>query len=242
MATRRRVNALLFAIMVLLFLLLTAIDVARAQSKLTPEGSRLIVDHEVGGRRAYEKRYSWPVCPACDKTASGVTIGIGYDLRHQTVPSIRTDWGAHPHLSRLIAAQGLGGQRAIAMTRTMRDVITPFPYAMDIFNSRGIVPYAQLTSRVFGPDAAKLSPWAQDALRSLVYNRGGSMVGRSRIEMRFIRDTCTKLWRSPEAANACIARQLRVMVRIWEGGAIEGGMRRRRNDEANLAQFARYPM
>lgn len=210
-------------------------------AELTPPGEQLIVDFEVGGRSAYERRYQWPVCPACDTTASGVTMGIGYDLRHNSRQSIARDWAKHPKLPRLLEAQGLGGQAAIAKTRTMRDVITPWPMAMQGFRTFGIVPYSNLARRIFGREFDLLSPFAQDALRSLVYNRGGSMVGRSRLEFRFIRDVCMKMWAVPESANACVSRKIRDMTRIWRGSAIEGGMTRRRYAEADLALYAQYP-
>jgi GH24 family phage-related lysozyme (muramidase) len=101
------------------------------------------------------------------------------------------------------------------------------------------VPYKNRARRAFGPDFDRLSKWAQDALTSLVYNRGASMVGPARVEMRFIRDVCLPLWKVAELANQCIARKLREMVRIWAGSKIAAGMHRRRNDEANLALFSR---
>lgn len=215
---------------------------AFAQSyRMTPQGAALIVDFEVGGRGAYERLYSWPVCPACTTTASGVTIGIGDDLGHQSRERIAQKWHKHPKLPRLLAAQGLGGAQAVAMARSMRDVRTPFPYAMEVFSGPGVTPYCMAMLRAFGPNAAKLSQTAQDALCSLVYNRGASMVGPQRREMRFIKDVCTKLWQVAVEANACIDRKLREMVRVWEGGAIEAGMRKRRTAEGRLALTGRYP-
>lgn len=210
-----------------------------AAGNITPEGERMITHHEVGGQRAYERKYQWPVCPACDKTASGVTLGIGYDLRHNSKEQVRSDWGDHPQLPRLLQAQGLGGHAAIAMARSMRDVITPWPMALQKFRDTGVVPHKNRARRAFGREFDRLSPWAQDALLSLVYNRGPSMVGPARVEMRFIRDVCIPMWKAPELANGCIARKLREMTRIWVGSAIENGMRTRRNDEANLALFSR---
>lgn len=125
------------------------------------------------------------------------------------------------------------------MARSMRDVITPWPMALENFRTVGVPPYKNRARRAFGPDFDRLSRWAQDALTSLVYNRGNSMVGPARTEMRFIRDVCIPMWKHADLANACIARKLREMVRIWVGSQIEVGMRRRRNDEANLALFSR---
>ena len=223
-------------------LLLAGMSFHASAGDLTPAGERLITHHEVGGKAAYIRKYQRPICPACATTASGVTIGIGSDLRHNSVPYIRQSWGMHPQVERFVAAQGLGGQRAIAMTRSMQDIVIPWPMAIEQFRTTGIVPYDNLARRIFGPNYDRLSPWAQDALKSLVYNRGGSMVGPARAEMRFIRDVCVSLWKVAEAANQCISRQLRAMVRIWAGGSIEAGMRRRRNDEANLAEFSKFPL
>jgi len=49
---------------------------------LSPAGVELIIDFEAGGRDQYVRRYQRPICPVCTSTASGVTIGLGYDLRH----------------------------------------------------------------------------------------------------------------------------------------------------------------
>lgn len=206
---------------------------------LTPEGEELIVRYEVGGKPAYIKKYQRPVCPACLTTASGVTFGIGVDLRHSPYSFVKTTWSHHPQLPRLLKAHGLGGQAAVNMTRQLQDVITPWPMAIDHFRNHGIVPYRNLARRTFGPEFDFLSKWAQDALVSLVYNRGGSLKGPSRVEMKTIKDVCVKLWQTPEVANGCIARQLRTMVRVWKGSTIEVGMARRRFDEATLALFSR---
>jgi GH24 family phage-related lysozyme (muramidase) len=74
----------------------------------------------------------------------------------------------------------------------------------------------------------RLHPNAQAALVSLVFNRGNSLVGERRSEMRAIRDAVAR------SDHREIARQLRAMVRLWRGTDIERGMTRRRNAEAAL--------
>jgi GH24 family phage-related lysozyme (muramidase) len=78
------------------------------------------------------------------------------------------------------------------------------------------------------PGFDELRPNCQAALVSLVFNRGASMVGNNRIEMRAIRDLTAK--RDYDG----IAGELRAMVRVWRGTDIYEGMYRRRYAEAQL--------
>ena len=71
-------------------------------------------------------------------------------------------------------------------------------------------------------------PNCQGALVSLVFNRGASMKGDRRIEMRAIRNL------APQKDYAGIAQQFRKMKRLWIGTDIEKGMSRRRDAEADL--------
>lgn len=216
-------------ILVLLFLWLIAMP-ALAGSPVSRAGVELIVAHEVGGPSAYVKRYQRPICPACLTTASGVTVGIGYDLRHQTVQQILIDWAKHPQRSRLAAASGFKGQSAVDMTRRLQDVVTPLPMAMDVLQEATLPRYWAIARRAFGPKFELLPIGAQDALTSLVYNRGGSTVGPARLEFRVIRDVCVE-----NLDVQCIAGQILAMRRIWAGSSIQNGMNRRRGDEAAMA-------
>ena len=217
-------------ILVLLLLGLTAGAVGAEPSPVSRAGVDLIVKYEVGGPDAYTRKYRRPICPACMTTASGVTIGIGYDLRHQSPTTILTDWAAHPQRHRLPAAHGLGGSKAVQMSRALQDVITPLPLAMDVLQASTLPRYWATARRAFGPGFVDLPQPAQDALTSLVYNRGGSTVGPARAEYRVIRDQCV-----PRRDTACIADQIRAMTRLWRGSTIEAGMTARRNEEAAMA-------
>ena len=70
--------------------------------KISDFGVDLIVHFEVGGRAYYTKAYSRPIHPG--NAASGVTIGIGYDLRFSSRSQIASDWG--PYVS--TRAGGIG--------------------------------------------------------------------------------------------------------------------------------------
>lgn len=202
-----------------------------APMALTQGGVDLIVRWEVGGPRTYEARYRRPICPACLTTASGVTLGIGYDLRHASPATIIDDWRAHPQREHLPQASGVGGAAAVELTRRMQHVDTPLPLAMEVFNGSSAWRYRRLAERAF-PGMDRLPAPTQDALVSLVYNRGASMTGDARREMRHIRDVCV-----PARDADCVAHQLEIMVRVWVGGSIEAGMRARRFDEARHARL-----
>lgn len=60
----------------------------------SPEGLEFILKKETGGPRYYEKRLARPSWPG---VCSGITIGVGYDLKHHTKEQIRADW--KPYIS-----------------------------------------------------------------------------------------------------------------------------------------------
>lgn len=188
----------------------------------------LIVAFEVGSPEVYHAKYRAPIWPGA---ASGVTVGIGYDLGHAAPRVIALDWHASPHAVRLASAAGTTGPLARELARRMADIAIEYGFARHVFDQTSVVEHYRVARRVFGADAFDaLPPNAQGALVSLVFNRGGAMGGERRSEMRAIRDTCL-----PASDVHCIAVQLRAMARVWRGSDIEAGMRRRRHAEAELA-------
>lgn len=190
----------------------------------------LIVSFEVGSPETYERKYRHPVWPGA---ASGVTIGIGYDLGHRTASVIALDWEAHPHAVRLSTASGVTGPVARELARRLADLSVDWRMAREVFDQTSVVEHYRIARRVFGAPFEAAHPNVQGALTSLVFNRGGSMAGEARREMRAIRDVCL-----PAQDRGCVARELRAMVRLWKDSAIERGMQRRRYAEADLAEAA----
>lgn len=202
---------------------------ARTEAALIPERAvALIVAFEVGSPEVYTAKYQHPVWPG---GYSGATIGIGYDLGTRTPRIIALDWETHPHHVRLQSAAGITGPVAREVVKRLADIAVDYELARDVFDQTSVIEHYRQARLAFGAPFARADPNVQGALTSLVFNRGGSMTGDRRLEMRLIRDECL-----PKQDRACIGAQLRAMKRCWKGSDIEAGMARRREAEARLAE------
>jgi hypothetical protein len=188
----------------------------------------LIVRYEVTSPAYYTNHLMAPVWPGAQ---SGVTWGVGYDGGQQTRARIMEDWHAHPQVRRLAETSGIAGPQARVLLPALRDVLTPFPLAQDVFAISTLPAYHDMTARAFHQGWDDLRPTAQGALVATVYNRGAGMAGERRREMRALRDDCV-----PRHDYACMASQFRAMERLWNGTSIEAGMRLRYEATARLAE------
>lgn len=198
--------------------------------EISEPGLQLILDFEVGGGKDYYNRFlrrpEWP------GAASGVTIGVGYDLGYNTEPVIRHDWDVlgSDELERLAAKAGITGSRAKAQLASVRDILINWPEANGVFQDVTLARFWSLTQRTF-PGFDRLRPNAQAALVSLVFNRGSSLAGESRREMRAIKGLV------PSEDYKGIAGQIRSMKRLWPLSSDVGrGLQRRREAEAKLVE------
>lgn len=196
-----------------------------------PEAIDLIITFEVASPEIYTRKYQAPIWPGA---ASGVTVGIGYDLGHTAPKVIANDWRQHPQVERLPAAAGIRGAAAKPLARSMRDVLTPYPLAHQVFLATSYLDHERRARRAFGEPYERAPACVQGGITSVVFNRGASMTGGRRAELRAIRDDCL-----PRDDYACVAQQIRGMTRLWQGTPIEAGMRRRREAEARLIEQAR---
>lgn len=208
-----------------------SIDAELVVEPLIPdEAIDLIVSFEIGSPELYERRYKAPIWPGAH---SGPTVGVGYDLGTRHADIIIVDWESHPHAARMATAAGLTGPMSRGWVRNAADISVEYGLARQVFDQTSLIEHYRIARRVFGP-AFDLAPGnVRGALASLTFNRGGSMRGEGRREMRAIRDTCL-----PAGNWDCVAAELRSMKRIWKGSDIEGGMNRRREAEAKLAEQA----
>ncbi len=189
----------------------------------------LILKFEVGDStgnyfRKYLSRPTWP------GGASGVTIGIGYDLNFQTEEGFKSDWQHlinEEHLERLIKVINIG-KRAKEACKTLKDIVFEWEDAVEVFNKRTVPKFYGLAKKIF-PGFENLHPNCQGALTSIVFNRGSSLVGDSRREMRNIANMTL------EKNYSGIADQIRKMKRLWIGKGLDG-LLTRRDAEAKLVE------
>jgi GH24 family phage-related lysozyme (muramidase) len=187
---------------------------------LTDKAKKLIMDFE-----GLNQPYKWP------GGDSGITLGIGYDLGYVTVDQFESDWGPYftaEQLKRLKDAVGKRGIAARNRAAQLQDIKIKRKDAETVFIERNLPLYALKTEMAF-PGIVQLPPEAQGALVSLVFNRGTSMEGDRRSEMRAIRDAV------PRGDLQEIADQLRSMKRLWVDKGLDG-LLLRRDEEAKLVE------
>lgn len=187
----------------------------------------LIVSCEVSSRAYYEKNYRHPEWPG---GASGVTIGIGYDLGYSGHNKLRADWdGKLPDamisiMERCLGVTGDAARQLLPSVRSKIDV--PWDAAMQVFLENDVPDWTGKVIKSISR-AATLSPDSLGALVSLAYNRGASfdMQGDRYREMRDIK-THTNTDRAGEVPD-----DYRSMKRLWPNMR---GLRERRDAEAKL--------
>lgn len=187
----------------------------------------LIVEFEVSGEALYTARYRRPTWP---QEASGVTIGIGYDVGYATRGELHGDWdGAIPPaaVTALEAALGVTGAPAQALANTLAATVdVPWGAAIAVHRGKVIPRWTGLTERAL-PNTAGLSAGQLGALVSLTYNRGTSYGsdGDRYKEMRDIRAHMAA------SAFAAVPGDIRAMKRLWP---TVPGLQTRREREARL--------
>jgi hypothetical protein len=193
-----------------------------------------LVMHEITSESYYAQHLTWPTWPG---GASGVTIGIGYDLGYRSKAAVRTDWEAHlpgQVVAHLCGACAIRGSDAKGVARSLKQagVRVPLATARLVFYTVTMPEFAALTRATY-PGTEKLPPDAQAALVSLVYNRGASLQGPRRVEMASIKAHVKR--RDLEA----IAREIESMKRLWVGQGLDGLLRRRDREAGLVRQSAR---
>lgn len=193
------------------------------QFLLSTGGRELVLEFETGGRSGYDPHPEWP------GGASGVTIGIGYDMGYYSKAVIDSDWQAinKTPRTRLLSVAGLSGTRARHVLSTVRDIYVQWDIAADVFDRVDVAREFSRAKRAV-PGFEDMRPNAQAAWLSLGFNRGWQLSGPNRLEMRAARDLV------PGRDYEGMAVQFRKMVRVWAGTQFENGMRRRRFAEADL--------
>lgn len=195
--------------------------------KISQDAIDLIVREEVSSEAVYRKKYTRPEWPG---VASGVTIGIGYDVGYATPSRLRADWqGRIPNsmIAALTRACGVTGGSAASLARELRSSVNvPWEAAMSNFEDVVLPRWiATVTGKL--ENCEHLHPDCLGALVSLAYNRGPSFgnTGDRYREMRAIRALMAA------GKFAAIPAQFRAMKRLWPNVP---GLQGRREREAKL--------
>jgi hypothetical protein len=186
-----------------------------------------IIQHEAGGKVYYDKFLQKPTWPGGQ---SGVTIGLGYDLGYNTEKQFMADWSPVLNLNFVNALRpvlGIKGEKAKAMIKgEILNVRVPYIAAYEVFAKSSIPRFFALTKSIY-PQLEELNEDTQGALVSLVFNRGSSLNGDSRKEMKAIVDLVAK------KDYHGIAEEIEKSKRLWEGKGLDG-LVVRREAEADL--------
>lgn len=188
----------------------------------------LLYDCEVGGGEAYYNKFlshfTWP------GGASGPTIGIGIDTAYYTKKEIADIFNFLPS-NQIKLIQGASNKTGIngkEYTKVLKNagIVVEWENAVEIFKSITWPKFAGLAEKTF-PKMNELCPDAYGAIVSLVFNRGISLNGDSRKEMRNIKELV------PTKNYIKIAQEFKNMKRLWEGKNLDG-LLERRDKEAEL--------
>ncbi|MES2478149.1 MAG: hypothetical protein V4561_03625 [Bacteroidota bacterium] len=205
---------------------------AGSSMHVSKKAMEMLIGFEVSSEAQYNKKYQKPIWPGGE---SGVTIGIGYDLGFNNKSSIAAAWGPFVDsqtLDTLCSVAGLSGINAKNALASTKSIIIDYNTALSVFYQTTLPSFGRRTKKLY-PGIEKLPPDAQGALLSLVYNRGESINGASRAEMKNI----IPLVASQNLAG--IAKQIRNMKRLWEGKGLPG-LLERREKEAKMVETATF--
>jgi hypothetical protein len=201
---------------------------AKSLRKISQRAWDLIVRSEVSSAQTYTTKYQHAVLPG---VASGLTIGIGYDLGQVSAETFTADWSgllSSADIETLSKACGLKAASAATKLKDVRNVTVQWDIAAQQFNA--FLPFAiGETERTF-PNCADLSADSLGALVSLVYNRGSSLSPTSdrRREMRQI----FTLMRDRQFSS--VAPTILRMQRLWVNDPKARGVVARRELESIL--------
>lgn len=201
---------------------------------LSDKGIDLIISFEVSSPDYYRQVLQHPVWPG---GASGVTIGIGYDLGQHSFEQFEADWRPHLQVHHFLLLAGLcrvKGDGARIRLAACHAAVVPFEAARTVFIEKSLPDYAARTADLL-PNFDELSGDGRAALVSIAYNRGTgwAMQDSRHQEMREIRDAMI------ERKFDAIPDLIRAMKRLWsdkDGTALHGmeGLLKRRDAEADL--------
>ena len=187
-----------------------------------------VIQFETGGKNYYEKflqRMTWP------GGQSGITMGIGADLGYMSQQEFDSYFAKYFTLEerKLIEPViGLKGEQARNILLRVKHIELSWTNASKAFVEWTLPKFWKMANELW-PGLDQLKEEAQIALVSLVFNRGASIAGPSRVEMKNIKELVLK------KDYKGIAEQIRLMKRLWINKNLDG-LLSRREKEANMVE------
>ena len=172
-----------------------------------------VINFESGGEKYYNKylkNITWP------GGYSGLTFGIGIDLGYIF---LKQYFEARNYIL-LTSLLGIKGDKAKASLYKVKTVGVKWEDAIEIFKNFTLPKFWKLANELW-PGMDLLCESAQVALVSLVFNRGCSIQGDSRKEMKNIID----LVKNKDYYG--ISSQIKSMKRLWVNKNQDGLLKRR---------------
>jgi hypothetical protein len=211
--------------------------------EISQDSIDLIIAWEVGGgdrelaRPQYESKYTRPQWPG--NNGSGLTIGIGYDLRYAK-SWFEGDWKTRLEAitkpadtyKRLASYVGRGGSRAAE--RATRDIVIPWEDALAVFRIRRLPHFIEETKRMF-PGVESMDAHVWGALTSVIYNCGIGTDGDSRVLKKAAYDAIRAAVAARDVAG--VAAGIRALKDFHDRSPkVARGLKRRRDAEAALVE------
>ena len=184
-----------------------------------------IINWESGGKNYYEKYLSHFTYPG---GASGPTIMIGVDCAYYTETEIKKIFNFlnETEINLVLGCIGKTGLNAKSYIKNLKGIKVSWDNAERVFYDIILPKFYNLTLKVW-PKTEELCPSAQVALTSIIFNRGSSLSGPSRIEMKNIKNLIL-LKKYKE-----ISEEIIKMKRLWVGKKLDG-LLKRREEESKL--------
>lgn len=204
--------------------------------KLATNGVAFIANEETGGLAYYNAYTRWPQFPG---EKSGITIGVGYDLRMNSEADFRATWGDYLSdvaFAELIKDIGKPGTKARVKELQQIGVEVPFKSAWPVFIEKTLPRFYNETKAIY-PSLDQLPGLCRSVLVSIVFNRGNNLNGDRRTEMRTIQTILNQTDQAGldkdqiKTALAGVEDQIVSMKRLWNPAS---GLVKRRQAEANL--------
>jgi GH24 family phage-related lysozyme (muramidase) len=194
------------------------------------EAVNLIVFSEITSEEIYNRLYLHPIWPG---GASGITIGIGYDLSAHSRQEVFADWHSkldNNSFTQICSVLGLHGHTAqVQLGPHVKSAVIPYAAALDVFQNSTLVKFEQELERQY-PTTCNLNPDCFGALVSLFYNRGFDCNPHhtGRVEMGTLAGALN------QSNFDKIPGIIRSMKYLWENKPGEEGVVTRREAEAVL--------